>query len=81
MNPIDLAKPVVWTCDGNINEDLCEVHIGFVPSEDGSSIAFVKEHRLKDGGRQVKREVHICILKGLEAQATNAPVSEENPNV
>ena len=65
---------------GNVNEDQCEVYIGFQKSADDTSVVFVKEHRLKDGGRQIRREAHVCILKGLQVEATNAPAPEENAN-
>jgi hypothetical protein len=80
MTELDLTKAIVWTELGNINEDQCEVYIGFQKSEDDSSVVFVKEHRLKDGGRQIRREAHVCILKGLQIEATIAQATEEKAN-
>lgn len=78
MSELDLTKPIVWTELGNVNEDRCEIYVGFIKSEDGSSVVFVKEHRLD--GRQIRREAHVCILKGLSIEATNAPAPEGNTN-
>ena len=61
-------RPVIYTSEGNLFEDECEMFIEWVFSDMPNSITFVKHVHFQ--GKEVKREPHVCILKGLSTEAT-----------
>lgn len=66
---VDLAKPVVWTTLGNLNECDLEIYIEWVRNEE--EVIFIKHWHHQ--GVEVKREPHVLKLKGCESLAQNVP--------
>lgn len=66
---VDLAKPVIWTIDGNVNEDTLKYQTRWEITD--AYIKFVERH-LDADGRVVKESAHVYDKVGFSAQGAAA---------
>lgn len=66
---VDLAKPVIWTIDGNVNEDTLKYQTCWEITD--AYIKFVERH-LDADGRVVKESAHVYDKVGFSAQGAAA---------
>lgn len=69
MSNLDLRKPVIWTIDGNVNEDTLTYQTRWEITD--SYIKFVERY-LNADGEVVKESAHVYDKLGLSADAMAA---------
>jgi hypothetical protein len=70
MHQPDPAEPLIHTTMGNVPVASLQYFAGW--EEDERAITFIQEYRLQDGATVVRRDVHVRVKQGAQADGRQA---------